>query len=65
MEADIHDRVHLAADAGVMDRDNGASAGSDGSLDLCFVDVEGIAPDVDDFTFAWRSQNAFAVETKV
>ena len=45
---DVHDRVHLARDPGVVDRDDGLRARSDRRLDQPLIDVEGIGSDVDE-----------------
>ena len=60
------DRVHLAADAGVVDDDDGFGLGSDQGGKFGFVDVERVAADVgEDGFFAPRRTKALAVETKV
>ena len=64
-DGERHDRVHLAADARVVHWHDRAGTRSDRGLDLCLVDVKGIAPNVDEFHLRSRNQNAFAVETKV
>ena len=43
----VHDGVHLAGDAGVVDGHDGAGPVGDGVLELCLVDVHGIRTDVD------------------
>ena len=43
-----HDRVHLAAHAGVVDRDDGFGFVGDGGFNQGFVEIEGIEADVDE-----------------
>ena len=45
---DIHDHVHIAADAGVMNRNDHPGPGSDRLLDQTLVDIHGIRPDIDE-----------------
>src|SRR5450759_1118280 len=40
------DGIHLAADPGVMDGQNGAGAGGDGAFQQAFVQVQGIGADI-------------------
>ena len=43
---DIHDRVHLAGDAGVVDRNDGPCLVGDGVLNLCLINIHGIRTDI-------------------
>lgn len=45
---DVHDHVHLARDAGIVDRHYHARAVGYGRLDLGLVDVHGVGADVDE-----------------
>ena len=44
----VEDRVHLAADAGVVNGDNGPGARGDQALKLALVQVQRVRPDVDE-----------------
>src|SRR5688572_27200498 len=44
----VHDRIHLTADAGIMDWDNCPGPGGDGSLEPGLVQVKGIRPDIEE-----------------
>ena len=43
----LHDRLHVAADSGIVDRHNSLGFVSDGFLDPCFIKVEGIWMNID------------------
>jgi hypothetical protein len=62
---DRHDRVHLAADAGIVHRNDRAGSIGDGCLDLPFVDVEGVGRMSTNTGTAPRKTKALAVETNV
>jgi len=61
----IHDGGHLAGDTCVVNRHNGFGARNDGSLDLAFVDVQGVGANIEKTGMAPRKIKASAVDTKV
>lgn len=47
VRGDLHDRVHLAGHAGIVNGDDGLGSRGDGVYDASFINVERVGPNID------------------